>query len=153
MAREKDQAGVRFPPPLVFLGFLLLGPLIERFVQVPRLDVPWPIGAAIAAAGVALVIVALGPFWKTGQDPAPWTPSGSVIDTGIYAHSRNPMYLGMALIHLGLAIVLHSWTALLLLPVAILVIRTQVIAREERYLEGKFGAAYTDYKRRVRRWL
>lgn len=153
MAQSEDQAGVRFPPPFVFLGFLLLGPLIERFVAVPPMAIPWPIGAAIVAAGIAPIAVAMGVFRKAGQDPAPWTPSGSVIDTGIYAHTRNPMYLGMALIHLGLAIVLQSWVALALLPVAIIVIRTQVIAREERYLEGKFGAAYTDYKLRVRRWI
>ena len=63
------------------------------------------------------------------------------------------MYLGMALIYLGLALGLESIAALVLLPLAMLLIQTQVIAREERYLDTRFGETYRDYKRRVRRWL
>jgi hypothetical protein len=76
-----------------------------------------------------------------------------IIDTGIYARTRNPMYLGMAVAYPGIAILLHSMPSLLLLPVAIILVRTQVIAREERYLEAKFGAPYMAYKARVGRWF
>ena len=63
------------------------------------------------------------------------------------------MYLGMALIHAGLAFAFDGPIALLLLPLVLIIIRTQVIAREERYLEAKFGDEYLGYKARVRRWL
>ena len=63
------------------------------------------------------------------------------------------MYLGMALIYAGLAVGFDGPLALVLLPVVLIIIRTQVIAREERYLEDKFGDEYRAYKARVRRWL
>lgn len=63
------------------------------------------------------------------------------------------MYLGVTLAYSGLSILFDSVFALVLLPVVLLIIRTQVIAREERYLEAKFGADYRAYKARVRRWV
>jgi protein-S-isoprenylcysteine O-methyltransferase Ste14 len=73
--------------------------------------------------------------------------------SGIHSWSRNPIYLGLFLIYVGIAIAARSLSALILtLPVAIM-IRYGVVAREEAYLEGRFGDAYRDYKARVRRWL
>ena len=150
---EKAHADVGFPPPLVFLGFVLLGPLIERFVPLPRLALPWLVGAAVMLAGVALLAAAQRLFFRRGENPAPWTPTGAIVDAGLYAHTRNPMYLAMTIIAIGLSLLLESWLSLALTAVAVIVIRTQVIAREERYLRATFGAAYSDYCRRVRRWL
>jgi protein-S-isoprenylcysteine O-methyltransferase Ste14 len=150
---EKAHAGVGFPPPLVFLGFVLLGPLIERFVAVPRLSVPWPVGAAVTLAGVVLLAAAQRLFFRRGENPAPWTPTGAIVDTGLYAWTRNPMYLAMTIIAIGLSLLLESWLSLALTAVAVIVIQTQVIAREERYLSATFGEPYDDYRRRVRRWL
>ncbi|MEQ1688928.1 MAG: isoprenylcysteine carboxylmethyltransferase family protein, partial [Sphingopyxis sp.] len=73
--------------------------------------------------------------------------------TGIYSHTRNPMYLGMVSVFLGLAVAMSSLGALLLAMPVMVIIRTQVIAREEAYLTAKFGAEYTAYLARVRRWL
>ena len=157
MAQEsgKTAAGpsVRFPPPLVFLGFVLLGPLIEHFVTVPPLAGWWQLGATLIVLGVVPLAMAQGLFRKTGENPVPWTATGEIIDSGIYGVTRNPMYLGMTIISLGLAVVLHSWLALLLLPIAVSVIDTQVIASEEPYLAGKFGAPYRAYMARVPRCL
>ncbi|MBA3879587.1 MAG: isoprenylcysteine carboxyl methyltransferase [Sphingobium sp.] len=153
MSSQDRGAAVGFPPPFVFIGLLLTGPLVERFVAVPPLGLPWLLGAAVAIVGLALIGAAIGLFRQRGENPEPWTPTNGIVDTGLYAYTRNPMYLGMAMAHLGLAIVLGSLVSLVLLPVAILIIQTQVIAREERYLEAKFGAAYRDYKTRVRRWI
>ena len=146
-------AAVSFPPPLVYLGLLLTGFAIERFVALPRIGLPWPVGALIAASGLALAAIAIGLFRGHGENPEPWTPTNAIVDTGIYGWTRNPMYLGMAIVHLGLALAFDSVAALALLPVAMMIIQTQVIAREERYLREKFGASYTDYCARVRRWL
>lgn len=153
MTEPARAPAVRFPPPLVFLGFVLLGPLIERFVALPRLALPWPLGLLLIAPGIALIAVAVGLFRKHGEDPQPWTPTTEVIQTGVYAWTRNPMYLGMALIAAGLAIILHSAVALALVPVAMIVIQTLVIAREEAFLASVFGAPYAAYRRKVRRWI
>jgi protein-S-isoprenylcysteine O-methyltransferase Ste14 len=138
---------------LVFLGFVLLGPLIEHFVPVPPLSVPRPVGAVVTLAGALLLAAAIRLFFRRGEDPAPWTPTGAIVDTGLYAWTRNPMYLAMTIIAIGLSLLLQSWLSLALTVVAVIVIRTQVIAREERYLHATFGEPYEKYCRRVRRWF
>ena len=157
MKIDADSAQVRFPPPLVYLGFLLIGPLTERVLPLRTFGLDRAVtlaaGALLFLAGAALVMAAVGLFKRAGTRPEPWTTSTSIVSDGVYRWTRNPMYLGMALIHAGLAFAMDSPVALLLLPAALLVIRTQVIAREERYLEAKFGEAYLAYKARVRRWI
>lgn len=153
MSDHSGAPNVRFPPPAVYVGLLLLGPLIGRMVAVPPLIVPWPLSATITLVGLALIGVAIGLFRKAGEDPQPWTPSKGIIETGLYRYSRNPMYLGMAIAQAGLAMLLGNWISLALVPVAMVIIQTQVIAREERYLGATFGAHYAAYTRRVRRWI
>lgn len=152
-----DQAGVRFPPPLVFVGFLLAGLAIEAALGRwgYRIAPEWRIlgGGALVVFGIALVALAAGRFRNVGTNPEPWKPSTAIVATGPYAITRNPMYLAMSIAYTGLAFAFDSVAALLLLPIAVLIIRTQVIAREERYLEAKFGDAYRDYKASVPRWL
>ena len=157
MADSADSAGVRFPPPLVFLGLLLLGLAAERLTG--RLSfglgrtVALAAGAALVVAGLALILAAAGRFRRAGTRPEPWQPSTALVAAGVYRFTRNPMYLGMALVHAGLAFAFDGPLALAALPLALLVIDAQVIAREERYLEAKFGEAYRAYRQRVRRWL
>ncbi|WP_114951988.1 methyltransferase family protein [Sphingosinicella terrae] len=157
MPIEPDSAQVRFPPPLVYLGFLLLGLGAERWADLRTFGVEraalWAAGAALAGGGLWLVATAIGWFRRAGTPPPPWETTTAVVTSGPYERTRNPMYVGMALIHAGLAMALDGPIALILLPVVLLVIRTQVIAREERYLERKFGPDYLAYKQRVRRWF
>jgi len=92
-------------------------------------------------------------FKRTGQDPKPWQPTPEIISTGIYRYTRNPMYVALALIQIAIGLGLaNGWIIVLVLPVLIIVDIT-AIRPEEAYLERKFGAAYTDYKKSVRRWL
>ena len=150
---ERDAAAIRFPPPLIFLGFLLLGPLIDRWLDLPPLPLPWWIGAVVTVAGAVLIGVAVGALRTSGEDPQPWTSTGQVIATGLYARSRNPMYLGMAIMEFGLALAVGSVIGALLTPVAMAVVSSTVIAREEAYLTAKFGERCKDYLACVRRWL
>ncbi|WP_377844027.1 methyltransferase family protein [Bosea sp. UC22_33] len=157
MAAEPDSAGVRFPPPFIYLGALLLGLAAERFVPLRSfgIDRHWVIGAGalLVIAGAALMLSAAGLFRRLGTNVRPSRPTKLIAKTGPYRWTRNPMYLGMALTHAGLAIGLDGPIALALLPLVLIVIQTRVIAREERYLEAKFGADYRQYKAEVRRWL
>jgi protein-S-isoprenylcysteine O-methyltransferase Ste14 len=149
MKADSDSAHVTFPPPFVYIGFLLIGLVADRFL-------PWSIGLPAPVRGVAAAVpllAASGMFRKAGTDIKPWKTATALVGEGVYGYTRNPMYLGMALAYVGLALACASVGALILLPVVIFVIRSQVIAREERYLEAKFGDAYRAYQHRVRRWL
>lgn len=156
MKADDDSAHVTFPPPFVYLGFLLIGLAADRVIGQP-LGLPLltrgVLAIALIAPGVGLLLAASGLFRRAGTDVKPWKTATALVDSGVYRFTRNPMYLGMALLYAGLAFAFASAGALLLLPVVIGIIQTQVIAREERYLETKFGDVYREYKQRVRRWI
>ncbi|AWI87068.1 isoprenylcysteine carboxyl methyltransferase [Methylobacterium sp. DM1] len=157
MAAKTDSAGVRFPPPLIYLGALLLGSAAGRFVTLRSFGIDWwllvAVGVLLSAAGAAVMLVAVRQFRRLGTEIPPSRPTTHIARTGPYRWTRNPMYLGMTSIYAGLAIGFDELVAFLLLPLVLIAIQTQVIAREERYLEAKFGDDYLRYKAEVRRWL
>ena len=109
---------------------------------------PMCLGAGVALAGVLA-------FRRAATTVNPTTPqaSSSVVTGGIYAVSRNPMYVGFALVLLGWALWLGNGAALVLVPAFVLYMNRFQIAPEERMLTDKFGASYTQYVQQVRRWL
>lgn len=153
---SEDAPAVRVPPPLVFLAAIVLALVLGHFH--PR--APWPsgpfprlLGAVSILYGAWLAFGALGLFKARGQNPVPWTSSTEIVTTGPYGQTRNPMYVGMASITLGLGYVLgNGWFSLTSVG-AVLIVHRFVVLREEAYLERKFGEAYLAYKRKVRRWL
>ncbi len=155
---SSDNPGVRMPPPALFLGALLIGIGLEWLWPLSWLDgVPgslrYGLGGGLALAGAALLAAALRLFRKAGTAIPPWEPAAALVTTGVYRRSRNPIYLGMVLLYLGLALIfVASWALLLLIPVLV-ALQIAVIRREEAYLERRFGAAYREYRARVRRWL
>jgi protein-S-isoprenylcysteine O-methyltransferase Ste14 len=157
MTVEPDSAGVRFPPPFIFLAALLLGLAVEWFFALITFGVDWRLlvatGALLFVAGAVIMLAAAGLFRRLGTNIPPSQPTTLIATTGPYRWTRNPMYLGMALIYAGLAIGFDRPIAFALLPLVLIAIQTQVIAREERYLEAKFGDDYRRYKAEVRRWL
>ncbi|MEK1943617.1 MAG: isoprenylcysteine carboxylmethyltransferase family protein [Pseudomonas sp.] len=157
MAVDPDSAGVRFPPPLIYLGALLSGLAAERFVALHFFGIDrWLLvatGALLFAVGAAKMLAAAGLFRRLGTHVPPSRPTTLIATTGPYRWTRNPMYLGMALVYAGIAIGFDGAIALALLPLVLIVIQRQVIAHEERYLEAKFGDDYRRYKAKVRRWL
>jgi len=92
-------------------------------------------------------------FHGSGQDPAPWKSTPEILSKGIYRFSRNPMYVGMALIQTAIALAKANGWMLALVPATLFFIYLTAVRHEEAYLEGKFGDAYIEYKRSVRRWL
>jgi len=157
MAIDDNSAKVRFPPPFVYIGFLLIGLVIDRLAALSgtgaSLTLRLWLAAAAIAPGAALIIAAMGGFSRAKTPPEPWREVTALVTGGIYTFTRNPMYLGMAAIYVGLALAADSLGALTLLPIVLIAIQTQVIAREEAYMAQRFGAAYRDYCIRVRRWL
>jgi protein-S-isoprenylcysteine O-methyltransferase Ste14 len=150
-----DTPGVIAPPPLIYLGALGIGLGFELAIGGAWLPsvVAWPVGAALIIAGVCLLGTFLEAFQRARTPVDPYTPTEAIATDGPFRLTRNPAYLGMALTYAGIATALNAPWALVPLAVAMAIIDRGVIAREERYLERKFGARYTDYKRRVRRWI
>ena len=107
----------------------------------------------VFAAGLALAIWAIVTFRRAGTRVETTEPTMAIVTHGPYRFTRNPIYLGMFLGQTGLAIGFDNlWILAMLIPFY-LVLRYGVVAREEAYLERKFGDVYADYKSRVRRWL
>jgi protein-S-isoprenylcysteine O-methyltransferase Ste14 len=154
---ERDGAAVRIPPPLVYLAALIAGGLLHVFVRPLHLPLSGGVriagGALAAGAGIALVAAAIAHFRRTGQDPKPWESTPEIIATGIYRVTRNPMYVGMAGIQLGIGLGwANGWIAALV-PVVLAIVYATAVRHEEAYLERKFDEGYLAYKRSVRRWI
>jgi protein-S-isoprenylcysteine O-methyltransferase Ste14 len=150
-----DHSGVFIPPPLLYVFPFLAGLLIHWVhpaTLFPR-GATAPFGVILVALGLALGASAMISFRRARTSPIPIKPTTAIVETGLYRFTRNPMYLGLAVLYLGLALWVDSLWPLLLLPVALFAIQRFVIAREERYLEDKFGDEYRGYKTRVRRWI
>ena len=157
--RETARAIAR--PPFLFLGALLLGFVSDHLLPLPfpvsRIGPAHWISAVIAGS---LILTGIGVFaagirnFSGAATPVQGTkPTRALVTTGIHGWSRNPIYLGMFLVYGGIGIAVRSpWILILALPLAI-TMRYGVVAREEVYLERRFGDAYRDYKARVRRWL
>ena len=153
----KEGAAVRFPPPFVPLIALAVGLLVHFLVW------PWQLpidgwlryggGALLVGLGLGAMAAAMGLFRAIGQDPAPWESTPAIVSTGIYGFTRNPMYLGMGLMQAGIGLALANGWVIALVPVTWVAVYLTAIHHEEAYLEEKFGAEYSDYKSRVRRWL
>jgi protein-S-isoprenylcysteine O-methyltransferase Ste14 len=110
------------------------------------------VGLPLVAVGVALAATALKRFHAVDTDERYAEPTSVIVQDGPYARTRNPMFLSLVLIHLGVVVALNVAWALVGVPVLILYLRFGVISREERFLEQRFGDEYTSYKRRVPRW-
>lgn len=156
-APASDTARVIAPPPLLFAGAFAAAMAVGHALGLPGLGLGVAVRAALAAgllaAGAALLLAAIGGFRRAGTAPEPWRPSTAVVATGVYARTRNPMYLGMTLAYLALTCAVDALAPLVALPALIAVVQLGVIAREERYLERKFGEAYRRYRASVPRWL
>ncbi|MBB3033271.1 methyltransferase family protein [Alteriqipengyuania lutimaris] len=152
---DENSAQVRFPPPLIVLGSLFLGVGVGGLLGWPRIEVAAlrPVGIVIAALGLAILGSGLVGFLRAGNDPEPWKKDTALVTSGLYRFSRNPMYLGMVLVQLGIALFAQSIGGLLSVPLAVVLIDHFVIAREERHLEKVFGAEYERLRKRVRRWI
>jgi protein-S-isoprenylcysteine O-methyltransferase Ste14 len=158
MTTRADSPGIPFPPPFVYVASLALGFLAHRVVPAdivpPRYrPVVATIGWGLVVAWAIISLPALIAFRRLHTSIIPNRPATTVVETGPYRWTRNPMYVGLTVLSAGVACVFNALWPLVLLPLAVLVTDRYIIAREERYLERAFGDTYRDYQRRVRRWL
>jgi len=154
---ESAGANVRFPPPLVALLSVLLGVALNYAYSLPtiplRASVRIALGIVIIIAGLAPAIAARVHFKRTGQSVIPWKPTPELIFQGPYRYTRNPMYVGLTLMQIGIGVALNNLWISLLAAVTLAIIHVIAVRPEEAYLSEKFGDPYRQYLTRVRRYL
>lgn len=152
-------AGIIAPPPILYLAALIMGLGLQIFFSRPLLESFSPIflrvglGIVLCAAGAFLARWSFNTMREIGTTGNPHAESTALATHGAFRLSRNPIYLAMTMMYLGIAFVVDSMWLLILLVPLLAIMQWGVILREERYLVQQFGSAYTDYQKIVRRWI
>lgn len=141
------------PPPLVFLAAILLGALLDRLVPLGIAPRDVGLGAAVVLVAVAANVWALLAFRRAGTSVVPRGQTRAFVASGPYLLTRNPMYVALAILSVGIFLILGSAWGYPLLALSLVLIHFGVIKREEAHLEARFGQDCFEYKRRVRRWV
>ncbi|MBS1270675.1 MAG: hypothetical protein MAG794_01637 [Gammaproteobacteria bacterium] len=153
--RQPDHAGVAFHPPVLLIGFLLAGFGLRAVV--PLAFAPGGIfsvsGAVMVALAFAVVLWAVATMRRKGASIPTGDPTAVIVTGGPYRYSRNPIYLAMIVLLVGIGFWADSLWFPVLAVLALILLSWGVISREEAYLERKFGSEYASYRSRVRRWL
>lgn len=153
MTAKRDTAGVIAPPPLVYAAGLLAGWLLNRLLPVALPEWARMVGFALSLLSLIPGPWALLSMILSGTNPEPSHPTTALVTTGIFAITRNPIYLSFTLFSFGLALITQNGWMLVTVALTLIVVHYGIILREERYLERKFGDAYRAYRSRVGRWF
>jgi len=153
--QKQENAGVIAPPPLIYFATLAIGLIAHYFAPFAFLPsgINFVLGAFLIVLGLGIGFAAIVVMHRAGTSPHPGEPVRALVANGPFRFTRNPIYVGFALIYLGVTCAINALAALALFPIALLIIHFGVIAREEKYLTRKFGEAYLQYQARVRRWI
>jgi protein-S-isoprenylcysteine O-methyltransferase Ste14 len=143
---------------LCFVVPLLIGLRLDPLVPS---SVPWLgldrfilfAGSGLVALGAVIAMSAVGCFAFRRTTIVPHRSAKSLVVTGPFRVSRNPMYVALTAVYVGVAVIYASWATLVLLAVPLLVLQLVVIPMEESSLLRLFGAEYAAYAGRVRRWI
>ena len=155
MKDSNNSPGIKVPPPFYYLTGFLFAYAFNRFYPIPMFGHTLSVILALffLLPSAVIGIWSLIEFWRAKTNPRPDKPSSSLVIIGPYRITRNPMYLSLTLLYIGLGLMLSiAWT-FIFLPAIIFIMHVYVIRREESYLESRFGEQYRSYKKRVRRWL
>ena len=152
---KPDNPGVIAFPPALYAGTLLVGLILSFIFPTAFL----PRAAALISGIITIICAGLLAFSafrtmnraQTGINPS--LPTTTIVSDGVFGFSRNPIYLSLTLLYVGIALIFNAFWAVVLLIPLLIVVQNGIIKREEDYLERKFGAEYLSYKVRVRRWL
>jgi len=149
--------GVYIPPPLIYAAFFLLSlfiqrifPLNNKFLITPAAHI---LAWAFLAVSLLIAAIAIRKFAVTKNTLITVKAATSLQTSGIYSFTRNPMYLGLILLYISIAIFYGNWWTFFLLSLLIFVIQFYVIQKEEQYLRQAFGEPYDAYRKKVRRWI
>ena len=143
-----------YPPVWLLLGVITIF-ILNEYAAGPRFTslAGQIFGGILLVKGLALLVLAGGLFKRAETDMIPFKNVTALVTTGVYAHTRNPMYLGMALVLLGCAVTVGATTALAIAPIFMVIIELRYIRPEEDMLRGLFPEEFPAYCSRVRRWI
>ena len=159
MSEEKgnapDYPGVIAPPPLIYLGGLVIGLLANRHYRIPFLPrrAARTLGPLLIACGLAVGFLGSREMRRAETNLDPRKPATTGVSEGPFRFTRNPLYPSMTMIYLGISASANALAPILLHPMVLRLMRRGVIEREERYLERKFGDEYVQYKVKVPLWI
>ena len=144
----------RILAPVYFLAAILSMAALHFLLPIARiLPASYSSGGVLILIGMSLILWAVRLLARAGTTIKPFEASTKMIVAGPYRWSRNPIYLGMAMILLGIGLALGTLTPFAILPLFVWLIQKNFIAHEEAMLDKSFGPAYAEYKKHIRRWL
>lgn len=150
-----DHADVRIVPPVIYVVVFAFAALLQKLVPLGALPkgIARGVGSVLLGGGVVLCGWSILLFRRAQTSLVPIQPTTSLVSEGPYRFTRNPMYLGLLFVYLGVAFLRRMVWGVMCAPIVVVIVNQQVIKKEERYLERKFGNSFVSYKSRVRRWL
>lgn len=157
MKSKKDSPGVYIPPPLFYVFTFIIAIIIQRKFPIDNslFQQQWLKISGIVFLVISLffLVRSLRQFFKTKNTLILIKPATSLQTNGIYGLTRNPMYVSLAIVYLGLSCLIGNWWNFILFPVLLFIVQEYIIKSEERYLEREFKQEFADYKSKVSRWL
>lgn len=158
MSPGPDTPNLPVPPPFLYFIPFLAGVALHHTVggdRIPASMLPAArlVGWSLVALGVAINVSAWIVFLRARTPVLPTRPTTAIVTSGPYKFTRNPLYLSLAIVYLGMPLLLGYAWPYIFFPIIPFLVARLVIRREESYLVRKFGAEYTRYRDSVRRWL
>ena len=157
MEIKKDSPGVYIPPPLFYVVIFLIALFLQKKVAINDFvfhsQIIKILGISLFVISLFFLVTSLRKFFLSKNTLILIKPASSLQTNGIYNISRNPMYVGLAIVYLGITCFIGNWWNIILFPILLLIVQEYIINREEKYLIRRFGQDYLDYKSKVRRWL
>ena len=153
MIEHKDHADVKIHPPILLLIHLAAVYLLTKIFPLSFEFIPTWVGYPIVILGLVLAFGAMTQFSRAKTTVDPHGSVSTIVVDGPYRFSRNPIYVGLVCVLIGLPLALGTLWGLVLSPLFIVLMNNLVIQHEEAYLEKKFWDEYTSFKSRVRRWI
>jgi protein-S-isoprenylcysteine O-methyltransferase Ste14 len=149
--------GVYIPPPLFYILTFIAAVFIQKIIPITdvifRMTALKIIGVILLVIALLFLVKSLRQFSLSKNTVVLVKPASSLQTTGIYSITRNPMYVGFAILYLGITCFIGNWWNIILFPLLIIIVQEYIIKREEQYLQLEFGHEYQVYKNKVRRWL
>ena len=150
-----DNPNVIAFPPLIYAVPMAVGILLHALFPMNLLPpvLANVLGGLSFILAVILAVLASRTMRQAGTNVNPSQPTTAIVSDGPFRFTRNPLYLSLTLLYSSISLLANALWPMLMLPIVLIIIERGVIAREERYLEDKFGEEYRHYKARVRRWI
>jgi protein-S-isoprenylcysteine O-methyltransferase Ste14 len=154
---KQDSPGVYVPPPLIYVVAFLAAIFLQSQFYINDAPFHHPLskilGIVLLVCSLFFLVTSLTKFFRTKNTLIPFKPASSLQTNGIYSVSRNPMYVGLAIVYLGLTCLIGNWWNIILFPLLIFLVEVLIIKKEESYLERAFKDEFANYRQKVRRWL